>query len=113
VICNAVIWISAFAGLVEIRWRKKRIPPQIAFSILAVMLLAVAPTLTVVVNRYRIPMLPFAVLVMGYWLAITGSWRQRLRSLIVAGTIVLACTIADLWNSLPKVMDRVRYLRIK
>jgi hypothetical protein len=113
VICNAVIWISAFAGLVEMIWRKKRIPPLIAFSILAVMLLAVAPTLTVVVNRYRIPMLPFAVLVMGYWLVITGSWRQRLRSLIVASLIIAVCTVADLWNSLPKVMDRVRYLRIK
>ncbi len=113
IVFNAIIWVSAFAGLVEIVWRKKRVPPIIVFSILAIILLAVAPTLTVVVNRYRIPMLPFAVLVMGYWLAMTGSWKGRMRSGAVAVLIVSVCTVSDLWSSLPKVMERIRNITIK
>jgi|GEM_PF-1583447 len=108
---NAIIWLAAFACLIEVIWRSKWPPILISLAIFCVILLAVSPTLTVVVNRYRIPMLPFAILLMSYWFIITKSWRERGRSLIVAVLIIILCTVADLWNSFPKVLDRIRRIR--
>lgn len=108
---NAVIWLAAFACLFEVAWRRKRPPILVTIAIASIALLAISPTLTVVVNRYRIPMLPFASILVSYWFLMTHSWRERMRSVVVAGCVLVICTVADLWNSFPKVLERIQEMR--
>ena len=78
----------------------------LALGTVLVILLAIPPTLTVVVNRYRIPMLPFMALASAGWLAFVTE-KDRRNSLIAAMLMLVLTTSVDVWGSLDKVKDRL------
>jgi hypothetical protein len=84
----------------------------IVAALAVIALMGVAPTLTVVVNRYRIPMLPFFSLIILDWLVHVRG-RDRIRSLLFAGALLAATTLLDVWTSVFKIMERINQIRTR
>lgn len=109
---NAAMWSMTFAALVWMAW-KRRVPGvTIGLAAAFILLLGAAPTLTVVVNRYRVPMLPFAVLLSSWWL-VSVRGRERWISLLWAWAFLIVATCVDVWGSFPKIAERVQRIRVK
>lgn len=107
---NLAVLGMGFSAMVDV-FLKRRVRHWVfATSICAILLLAIAPTISVVVNRYRIPMLPFFILLIVDWLVHVRG-RDRIRSLVGAALFLAATTTVDLWGALPKVLERWRDIR--
>lgn len=103
---------AGFAAAFEvIRTRRVRHWGIVA-ALAVIALMAVSPTLTVVVNRYRIPMLPFFSLIILDWLVHVRG-RDRVRSLLFAAALLITTTMVDVWTSVPKIMERIKELRLR
>ena len=99
---NLVLLGLGFAAFVYAGMKKIFDRPVLWVCLAAITLLAVSPTLTVVVNRYRIPMLPFFTVLSAYWLAAARTRKDRVISLTSALAFLAVCTGVDLWGSLQK-----------
>ncbi len=108
VLFNLLLLGMFFASLWDALVRRKFQSWILGLCAAMVMLLAISPTLTVVVNRYRIPMLPFMAVAAAGWLACV-SGRARRSSLIVAAVVLCITTGVDVLGSWDKVLERVAH----
>lgn len=111
VLFNALLLTCAGAAILLAGIKRVFTVPILCVCIIAIGLLAAAPTLTVVVNRYRIPMLPFITVLATYWLIAASTWRERLMTLGGSIGFLVLCTSIDLWGSWNKVIDRLSRIR--
>lgn len=110
ILFNLTLLGMFFASLWDAMVRRRFHHWILGLSVVIVALLAISPTLTVVVNRYRIPMLPFMAIASVGWLAfVTG--KDRRNSLIAAVAILLLTTTVDVWGSMDKVRERLLRFR--
>ncbi|MDP3793882.1 MAG: hypothetical protein Q8R07_03970 [Candidatus Uhrbacteria bacterium] len=107
ILFNFVLWSMAFAQLWEIVRTRRVRHWLVLFSCLGIIALAIAPTLTVVINRYRIPMLPFATLLAVEWLMFVRG-KDRWKSLLGAWAILIIATISDVWGNKEKVLEHLQ-----
>lgn len=107
VLFNLALLGMSFAAIWDVLLRRKLRHWIMGLSIVAVVLMAISPIVAVVVNRYRIPMLPFMTILSAGWLAfVTG--RERRNSLLAAGATLVLATGVDLLGSWNKVVERIQ-----
>lgn len=104
---NLVLLGCAGAAVVYVCVKKYFKNPVFWIALVSIGVLAVAPTISVVVNRYRLPMLPFMTILAAYWFAVASTKRERLMTLAGSFSFLLLCTGMDLWGSWGKVMGRL------
>jgi hypothetical protein len=107
VLFNLVLLGLAAAALVHAGWKRVFDRPILWACLLAIGLLSAAPTVSVVVNRYRLPMLPFITVLAAYWLAAVRDKKERLITLAGGFGFLTFCTGVDLSGSWHKVAERL------
>ncbi len=110
ILFNLILWSMAFAQFWEvIRTRRVR-HWLVLFSFFGIIALAIAPTLTVVINRYRIPMLPFAMLLAVEWLTVVHG-KDRWKSLTGALVFLFIATVSDVWGNGAKILEHLQRIK--
>ncbi len=110
ILFNLALLAMGFAGIVYGVMKRVIDRPLLWVSLLAILALSAAPTISVVINRYRIPMLPFFTILAAFWLTTARGKRERLITLSAALGFLALCVGVDLWGSVDKVRERLKFL---
>jgi len=105
---NLLLLGMGFAAVAYMVLKRLFKSPLLWVMCIVILLLSASPTLTVVVNRYRIPMLPFFAVLSAFWLA-EARGRDRWLSLGTSVAFLVLCTGIDLaasWDKLKEHLSR-------
>lgn len=103
---NSVMLGLVFAAMFEILWRRKVRHWLIGLSFVSILGMAACSIISVVIFRYRLPLMPFMVLLIGSWLTCAEP-RDRIRTLAASGIFLVAATTIDFWGNSTKVLERL------
>ena len=110
IVFNFLLLLVGCAGIIFVILKRDYKNMLLRICFFGIVLMSVAPTISVVVNRYRIPMLPFFTLFAGYWL-VNSKGRERIYSVIIAVSFLFFSTGVDMWGSSEKILEHVRRIR--
>lgn len=112
ILFNLALLSLGFAALIQLLLKRRVDDWRLVFLGLLAFLLIAPPILTVVINRYRIPILPIFAILSVTWLTSARSNAKR-DSLAYALVFLGIATAVDVWGSVPKVIEHLERIRAK